>query len=124
MSLSCACRDETRFLVQTSAETQQQGAIGMNSLGAYKPLKGSAHSIPKEHKLLKATSPREMIMVTLILRRRKGGPKLREVKDFSAKAAAVRAPVKREQFIADHGADPKETEQVVAFAKSTGLEVV
>jgi kumamolisin len=96
----------------------------MNSLGAYKPLKGSAHSIPKEHKLLKATSPREMITVTLILRRRKGGPKLREVQDFSAKAAAVRAPVKREQFIADHGADPKETEQVVAFAKSTGLEVV
>jgi kumamolisin len=96
----------------------------MKSLGAYKPLKGSTHSIPKEHKLLKATSPRESIMVTLILRRRKGGPKLREEKDFAAKAAAVREPVNRELFVANHGADPKEIEQVVSFAKSAGLEVV
>jgi hypothetical protein len=45
----------------------------MKSLGAYKPLKGSAHSIPKWQQLLKATSPREMITVMLIVRRRKGG---------------------------------------------------
>ena len=96
----------------------------MKSLGAYKPLKGSTHTIPKEHKLLKETSPRESIMVTLILRRRKGGAKLREATDFSAKANAVREPVNRELFVANHGADPKEIEQVVSFAKSSGLEVV
>jgi kumamolisin len=120
----CAHRVEQTFLVQTSAETQQSGATGMKSLGAFKPVKGSKHAIPKEHKLLKATSAREVIMVTLILRRRKGGPKLREVKDFSAKVNAVREPVDRERFIANHGADPNEIEQVVAFAKSNGLEVV
>ena len=96
----------------------------MKSPGAYKPLKGSTHAIPKEHKLLKATSPREMITVTLIVRRRKDGSKLREVKDFSAKVSAVHEPVDRERFIANHGADPKEIEQVVAFAKSSGLDVV
>ena len=96
----------------------------MKSLGAQKALKGSTHAIPKEHKLLKATSPREMITVTLIVRRRKGGTKLREVKDFSAKVNAVREPVNRELFIGNHGADPKEIEQVVAFAKSSGLAVV
>jgi kumamolisin len=96
----------------------------MKSLGAYKPLKGSTHSIPKEHKLLKATSPREMITVTLIVRRRKGGPKLRDVKDFAAKVNAVHPPVDRERFIANHGPDPKDTAQVVAFAKSNGLNIV
>ena len=80
----------------------------MKSPGAYKPLKGSTHSIPKAHKLLKATSPREMITVTLIVRRRKGGPKLRGLKDFAAKASAVHGPVNRAQFIANHGAEPKE----------------
>ena len=74
----------------------------MKSLGAHKPLKGSTHLIPKAHKLLKATSPREMITVTLIVRRRKGGSKLREVKDFSARANAVHEPVSRERFIANH----------------------
>ncbi len=72
----------------------------MKSLGAHKPLKGSTHLIPKAHKLLKATSPREMITVTLIVRRRKGGSKLREVKDFSARANAVHEPVSRERFSA------------------------
>jgi kumamolisin len=96
----------------------------MKSPGAYKPLKGSTHSIPKAHKLLKATSPREMITVTLIVRRRKGGPKLRQVKDFLAKVNAVHEPVDRQRFIANHGADPKDIDQVVAFAKSSGLDVV
>jgi kumamolisin len=96
----------------------------MKSLGAYKPLKGSTHSIPKEHKLLKATSPGEMITVTLIVRRRKGGAKLRDVKDFAAKVNAVQEPVDRERFIANHGADPKDLAHVVAFAKSNGLGIV
>ena len=65
-----------------------------------------------------------MITVTLIVRRRKGGPKLREVKDFAAKASAVHGPVNRALFIANHGAVPQEIEQVIAFAKSNGLEVV
>jgi kumamolisin len=96
----------------------------MKSFGAYKPLPGSVHVIPKAHKLLKETSPREMITVTLIVRRRKGGPKLREVADFAAKAKAVRPPVDRAQFIANHGPDSKEIAQVVEFAKANGLEVV
>lgn len=95
----------------------------MKTLGAYKPLKGSTHLIPKEHRLLRATSASEIIMVTLILRRKRGGAKLKEVKDFSAKVGAVRNAVDRDQFVADHGADPKEIEQVLAFAQSQGLEV-
>jgi kumamolisin len=112
------------FLEQASIDSPTEGPSDMKSLGAYKPVKGSTHVIPKAHKLLKATSPREMITVTLIVRRRKGGPKMREAKDFAVKAAAVHAPVNRAQFIADHGADPREIEQVIAFAKSNGLDVV
>lgn len=96
----------------------------MKSTHVRKPLKGSVHKIPKEHKLLKLTSPREMITVTLIIRRRKGGPKLRAVSDFSARVKAVRQPVDRTQFIANHGADPKEVEQAAACARANGLEVV
>jgi kumamolisin len=96
----------------------------MKSFGAYKPLPGSAHPIPKTHKLLKETSPREMITVTLIVRRKKGGPKLRAVQDFAARAKAVRPPVDRAQFVANHGADPKDIDQVVEFARAHGLEIV
>ena len=62
--------------------------------------------------------------MTLIVRRRKGGPKLRQVKDFLAKVNAVHEPVDRQRFIVNHGADPKDIDQVVAFAKANGLDVV
>ena len=85
---------------------------------------GSEHWIPKEDKLLKATPATEPITVTLIVRRRKGGPKLRHVKDFAAKAAAVSEPVNRQRFIANHGADPDDIDKVVAFAHAARLQVV
>jgi len=46
------------------------------------------------------------------------------LKDFPAKSGALREPVSRVQFAADHGADLKELEQVAAFALSKNLEVV
>jgi kumamolisin len=96
----------------------------MASPGNYKPIQGTEPSIPKEHKLLKATPLTESITVTLILRRRKSGTKMRAVKDFAAKANAVRAAVDRHQFVANHGADPADIEQVQDFAKSAGLSVI
>lgn len=95
----------------------------MKSFGAYKPVPGTTHVIPKEHKLLKATPANEMIAVTLIVRRQKGSAKLRDTKTFS-KAKAVCGPVDRNAFIATHGADPSETEKVIEYARSMGLDVV
>jgi kumamolisin len=96
----------------------------MKSLGAYKAVRGSSHIIPTEHKRLRATSATEKIMVTLILRRRTDGKKLLETKDFPAKAKALREALDRDRFLAEHGADPAEIEQLATFAKSNGLKVV
>ena len=90
----------------------------------YQPLKGSEHPHPADHKVLNPTSGSELVAATLILRRRQGGSKLRELKDFSVQPGASRKPITRAQFAANHGADPSEMDQVVAFARSHGLEVL
>ena len=95
----------------------------MNDTSTKAQLTGSVHNIPQTHRLLSDTSPQEAMTVTLILRRKQSGSKLREVKDFAAKATSVSGPVNREQFAATHGADPQDMAKVTAFARANGLEV-
>jgi kumamolisin len=90
----------------------------------YTVLKGSEHPHPTQHKSLNVTSGTETATVTMILRRNPGGPKLRGLKDFAAKGGSIHAPPTHAQYARDHGADPKELEQVAAFARSNGLKVV
>jgi|GEM_PF-496386 len=90
----------------------------------YKAVQGSEHSFPKDHKELRASAGGEPITVTLILRRRPDGAKMRALSEFSADANASHQRPSREQFAAAHGADPKEMAQVEAFARTNGLEVV
>jgi kumamolisin len=90
----------------------------------YTVLKGSEHSHPTQHKRLNVTSGNETVTVTMILRRKQGGPKVRGLKDFAAKPGATHAPPRHANYARDHGADPKELEQVAAFAQSHGLRVL
>jgi kumamolisin len=90
----------------------------------YKPVKGTEHKHPAGHAALKATAANEPVTATVILRRRQNGKNLRKLEDFSPQSKAPRKQISRSDFAADHGADPKELEEVAAFAKSNGLEVV
>lgn len=87
-------------------------------------LKGSDHAHPKDHKAMELAPGGELMTVSLILRRRKGSAKLRELKDFPARSEALRDPISREQFAADHGADLRELDRVAAFGRSNGLDVL
>jgi kumamolisin len=91
---------------------------------AYVSLEGSEHVHAKDHKDLNKTAASELVTVTLILRRREDGKKLRELKDFPAKSSQVGQPVSHAKFAALYGADPKELQQVADFAKSHGLDVL
>jgi kumamolisin len=87
-------------------------------------LKGTEHSRPSGHHVLKASAQDEPVTVTVIVRRRSGGPQMATVDAFSAKPAASRASRSRSQFVADHGADPKDLDEVAAFARTYNLSVV
>ena len=60
----------------------------------------------------------------MMLRRKPGGPKMRGLEDFAARRGAAHAASTHAKYASDHGADPKELEQVAAFARSHGLRVV
>jgi kumamolisin len=90
---------------------------------ATKPLSGSAHAIPRQHKLLGETSSKQVITVTLYLRRRKNASKLLGEKDFTSKWGSLRPAVDHQSFADKYGADPAEIQQVIDFARESGLDV-
>jgi kumamolisin len=91
----------------------------------YKAVKGTEHIHPEDHKFLHPTSDTGgLITATVIVRRRTDGEKLKGLSDFSAASRPARPRPTREQFAAQHGADPKEMDEVAAFAKSHGLKVL
>ncbi|MGC9949212.1 MAG: S53 family peptidase [Bryobacteraceae bacterium] len=90
----------------------------------YTSLKGSEHAHPQEHTDLNPTAGHELATVTLILRRRQSDRKLRGLQEFPAKATGAGRTVSHAEFAAAYGADPKELEQVAAFARSHDLEVL
>jgi kumamolisin len=90
----------------------------------YKPVQGTDHAHPKDHKLLNPTGDDTSVTATIILRRRPGSPSLRKVEDFAAARRAPRKHLARGDFAPTYGADPKELENIAAFARSHGLEVV
>jgi kumamolisin len=96
----------------------------MKTPSGYKALKGSEHSLPKGDKVLKPSSENGLATVTLILRRRPDGAKLKSLKDFCATPGAHDQFRAREDFAAAHGADPDEIKTVVEFAESHGLAVL
>jgi kumamolisin len=90
----------------------------------YKPLKGTEHKHPAGHTALKPTDGSKSVTATVILRRRENGKNLRKMEDFSPQSEASKKQISRSDFASEHGADPKEMEEVAAFAKAHGLEVV
>jgi kumamolisin len=89
----------------------------------YTPLNGSEHQHPTNHKRLNATADHETVTVTMIVRRKPGGAKMRGLGDFAVKHGAAHAASTHANFAGDHGADPKELALVAAFAQSHGLKV-
>jgi kumamolisin len=90
----------------------------------YTLLKGSEHAHPDHHRSLSPTSGGETLTVTMIVRRKPSGPKMRSLEDFGTKNRAKPAASKHAAYANDHGADPHELEQVADFARSNGLNVV
>lgn len=91
----------------------------------YKAVKGTEHIHPDDHKYLHPTSDTSgPITATVIVRRRPDGKQLKGMADFSAGARSKGPRLTREEFEKQHGADPKELEEVAAFAKSHGLKVL
>jgi kumamolisin len=96
----------------------------MASSQGYTQLKASEHQHPARHKILNPSAGHETVTVTMIVRRKQGSPKMHTLEDYSAKRGAGGATTTHATFAGDHGADPKELDQVAAFARSHGLTVV
>jgi kumamolisin len=87
----------------------------------YKAIEGTEHT-HATHKDLGATAANEPVTVTLVLRRREGGPTPRAVAEFAP--GKGHKPLSRAQYAAAHAADPADVAEVTAFAKAHGLDVV
>jgi kumamolisin len=90
----------------------------------YQSIIGTEHAHPNSHKAINPSAPGDLVTATIMLHRRTDGTKLRGVDDFKAGSPAPRERMSRTEFAARHGADPNEIEEVEAFAKSNGLEVI
>ncbi|HUN76937.1 MAG TPA: protease pro-enzyme activation domain-containing protein [Steroidobacteraceae bacterium] len=90
----------------------------------YSFVKGSAHPQPEGHRKLEPIPHDHLVSVTLILRRRPTGPRMRAVEDFAVGPKPLPAPVSRARFARAHGADPRDLRAVGRFAKEHGLKVV
>ncbi len=84
----------------------------------YVAIKGSVHPHPKDHRKVGPTASSDQLTVTLLLRRKTGAAK-------EAQIVAADAPrPTQEESANSRGADQGELDQVIAFAKGAGLEVV
>lgn len=96
----------------------------MNSPQENRAVAGTAHAHPNGHTKLNPTAPGQLVTATIMVRRKPDGSRLRNEADFTARAKAPAKRLSRAEFAATHGSDPKELQEVEAFAKSQGLEVL
>jgi kumamolisin len=89
----------------------------------YSFVKGSAHPHPERHKKLEPVPDNQPVSVTLILRRRPSGPRMKKVEDFAVGPKPLAPPMSRARFAKAHGADPRDLQAVVRFARAHGLIV-
>jgi kumamolisin len=90
----------------------------------YTTLTGSRHPHPKSHRKLGLTDPEQELTVTLLLRRRRGGGKLKALADFCKAAGTLHKAPSRTDFANTGGADPKDLKTVATFARTAGLTVL
>src|SRR5580704_19225053 len=90
----------------------------------YTTLTGSRHPHPKPHRKLGPTDPEQELTVTLLLRRRRGGGKLKALADFCKSAGTLHKAPSRTDFANTGGADPKDLKTVATFARTAGLTVL
>jgi hypothetical protein len=90
----------------------------------YRPLAGSERPRPRETGHLGAAEPNETAQIQLIVRRRPGGPPLKDLGYFQRTRINARELPTRRQFEADHGATQADLGMVEAFCRSQKLQVL
>ena len=90
----------------------------------YQPLIGSERPPHPATKLLGIARADEIATVQLIVRRRPGGPPLKDLDYFQRVPINARKLPSRQQFEADHGATQADLDAVEAFCRSHQLQVV
>src|SRR5450755_307233 len=66
---------------------------------------------------------REVITATILVRRRAGGPALKDLRYFSATPPSMREKLSRSNFEERHGAAPVDLERVASFVREHELQV-
>lgn len=90
----------------------------------YQPLAGSERPPHPKASHLGAADANQTAQIQLIVRRRPGGPPLKDLDYFQRTPIHLRELPTREQFEHDHGATQADLDAVEAFCRSHQLEVV
>ena len=85
-------------------------------------LKGSERTQVRGARILGPASPDERLEVTVLVRHR--SPQMLQSRVAGLAAGSRAAPMTREEFAREHGADPADLAKVKAFAESQGLKVL
>src|ERR1700721_1198310 len=87
----------------------------------YVPLLGSEHRPSLEVKLLGPADKNEIIIVTIVLRRRIDGPSVPGFDYFSKKYPTGHQRLSMDEFAKKYGAHPHDIKKIEAFATKTGV---
>src|ERR1700733_10915277 len=90
----------------------------------YVAIPGSERRPSKTARLVGPANPNEVLDVTIVLRRRPGGPDLPDHDYFLSTPPAQRQRMSAEEFAGKFGASQEDMDKVIAFAQSHGLTVV
>src|SRR5271168_3536927 len=90
----------------------------------YRPLAGSERPPHPKTTHLGAADAKETAQIQLIVRRRPGGPPLKDLDYFQRTPIHLRKLPTREQFEHDHRATQADLDAVEAFCRSHQLQVV
>ncbi len=90
----------------------------------YQRLENSTRHIRPKAKRVGPADPKDVINVTISVRRRAGAPTLPSQEHWAATPPGERHYISSEEFAAQYGADPADLDRVAEFAVKHGLKVV
>src|SRR5208337_4676496 len=90
----------------------------------YEQLKGSERRPSAKAKLLGPAAAEETLSVTIVLRRRPGGPSVPSHEYFAKTPPSRRRRMPLEEFVGKYGASGEDIEKVVEFAGGQNLSIV
>jgi kumamolisin len=96
----------------------------MPTTNDYHRLENSLHHPPAGSKRIGPVDPKEILPVTITVRRRPGSPSLPDQEYWASTPAGERRYLSTEEFAERYGADPGDLESVANFVREHGLTVV